>query len=128
MRSKLTNTFAVLFIFMLFFACSKSNDPKDIVRELYASIEKNDVAGVKAKASKSLLGLLNDEKLAKGVEKSSKEIADKKGIKEIKFNDEKVTEEKIDYKITIVYNDGSEKNDKIRLVKEDGEWKAAASK
>jgi len=128
MKLKLTQLAVLIIVVGFFFACSTSNDPKDIVRNMYSSIEKSDVEGVKAFASKSLLGMLPDEKLKKGIEKSSKEIAKKQGIKEIKFTDEKVEEEKIDYKITIVYNDGSEKNDKIRLVKEDGAWKAAASK
>lgn len=121
----LISTFVIAFILG---ACGTQSGPKDVVKELYASLEKNDVAAVKAKSSKALLGLLNDEKLTKGVEKKSKEFAKKQGIKEIQFTDEKVAEEQIDYKIVIVYNDGSQENDKIRLVKEDGDWKAAPSK
>jgi len=128
MKTKAIMLTALFITTLIFVACSKESGPKDIVRELYSGLEKNDVAAIKTKSSKALLAVLNDEKLTKGVEKQSKEIAKKQGIKEIQFTDEKVQENQIDYKIVIMYNDGSDKKDKIRLVMEDGEWKVAPAK
>ncbi|MAT58797.1 MAG: hypothetical protein CMF23_12565 [Ignavibacteriae bacterium] len=120
----------LLFIVMLFVSgCGGgSSDPKDIVINSMEMIENNNVSGVSEILSKDVKSLVDSEKLEKAVAEESEKIKSKGGIAKIEFTDEKVEENQIDYKYTITYGDGSTKNDKARLVKEDGEWKLGMAK
>ena len=53
----------------------------------------------------------------------TKELDSKEGLKEWKINEEKIEENKAVVKYHIIYGNGEEKDDEMKLIKtESGEW------
>ena len=126
-----TKTYLTMILFLLIFmiGCGgSSSDPKYIVTNSFKMIENNDVDGVSDLLASDVKSMISREKLEKGVAEESSKIKEKGGISNIEFTDEKIEENQIDYKIKISYGNGSTKNDKARLVKEDGKWKLGIAK
>lgn len=102
--------------------------PQDIVKESFRMMEKNDQAGIKDLLSTQVKALLDDKKLEEGLNNRYNEIKAKGGIAEIEFLKEEIDEDEANFKVKLVYGDGTSKDEKVKLVKEEGEWKLGISK
>lgn len=124
--------FQILSIFFiaiafLYIGCGSPSTPADVAKDFFKRVEKNDKSALDLMSSK-VVEAIGKEKLEKGLEKESEKITEKGGISSIEVIEEKVEEETADLKLKIVYGDGTEKTDKVNLIKEDGKWKIGISK
>lgn len=124
---RLFNYFIILSVAMLLSACSKNSTPADVAKESMYMVEKGDVS-VKDLMSKQLVSTFGEEKLDKAIQEESKRIKEKGGIASIEVLDEKIEDTTATVKLKINYGNGTSKEDKSKLVKEDGKWKLTVSK
>lgn len=104
-----------------------SQTPSDVVKAAIGNVQAKDASGViKYYVRKDGQPFSEkDTEMFKGlVEWANKEYAKKQGLKEIQIVEEKVAEDgmtaRVRYKL--IFNDGSDSNDKANLKKVDGSW------
>lgn len=126
----LVKLLAVALVFTFVFAnCGGGpSGPKDIVKESFKLMEDNDQAALKDMLSSQVKALVDDKKLEEGMTKKSEEINEKGGITNIEFLSEDIQEEEANFKVKLTYGDGSTDTEKVKLVKEEGDWKLGISK
>lgn len=111
-----------------FVNCGGSSGPKDIVKQSFEMMENNDQDGLKDLLSSQVKAMVDDKKLEEGMTKQYETIKEKGGIAEVKFLEEDIQENEANFKVELVYGDGSTKTEKVKLVKEEGDWKLGVSK
>jgi len=123
---KKINSLIILLCFVGFTSCQKS--PEDIVTKFYRSVEAGEISKAKECLSKQIVAQFGN-KLTIGLTKESEKIAKCGGIKDIKVELEGKGEIRSG-SVTIIYSGDcpENKNDKISLIQEDGEWKISMSK
>ncbi|MDZ7763769.1 MAG: DUF4878 domain-containing protein [Melioribacteraceae bacterium] len=72
--------------------------------------------------------MVDTEKLEEGMTKQYETIKEKGGIDNIEFLSEDIQEDVANFKVKLTYGDGSTKEEKVKLVKEEGDWKLGISK
>ena len=102
--------------------------PKDIVKDSFKMMEENDQSGLKDLLSAQVKALVDDKKLEEGMNNKYEEIKAKGGITNIEFLSEDIQEQEANFKVKLTYGDGSENTEKVKLVKEEGDWKLGVSK
>ena len=102
-------------------ACSSSSGPEDVVKKAITALQKGNYD-----AFASTYNLSSEEQkqlsaLAK--EKISKSLENNGGIKSFKVTDTQINGDEATVKIHMVYKDGTEEDESMKLKKVDGEWK-----
>ncbi len=109
-------------------SCGKRDAaPGDTVKKMVEKMEKGDLSVSKLLA-KDLAALLGDEKLKAAVEEQSAEMKEKGGVTSVTIDEEVIEGDTAKVKYTIAYGNGDTESEKADLVKEEGDWKIAASK
>lgn len=116
-------SFAVLAVALTcLYACSSKGDsPEAVVKKSITALQKGNYDAFAATYDLSE----SDRKQLAGMaeEKISKSINEKGGIKSFKITDTQINGEEAIVNVHMIYNDGSEEDDTMKLKKVDGEWK-----
>ena len=102
--------------------------PKELVKESFTMMEENDQAGLKDMLSSDVKAMVDDKKLEEGMTKQYESIKEKGGIANIEFLEEDIQEQEANFKVKLTYGDESTKTEKVKLVKEEGDWKLGVAK
>lgn len=128
MKNILKLVAVLLVVTFAFVNCGGASGPKDIVIESFQMMEDNDQAGLKDLLSSQVKAMVDTEKLEEGMTKQYETIKEKGGIDNIEFLSEDIQEDVANFKVKLTYGDGSTKEEKVKLVKEEGDWKLGVSK
>ena len=128
MKNILKLVAVLLVVTFAFVNCGGASGPKDIVIESFQMMEDNDQAGLKDLLSSQVKTMVDSEKLEEGMTKQHETIKEKGGIDNIEFLSEDIQEDVANFKVKLTYGDGSTKEEKVKLVKEEGDWKLGVSK
>lgn len=117
---------AVLTAITLLSGCGKS--PESTVESFYRSLESGKITEAKSYVSAQLIGMLGEAKLSAALSSETEKIAACGGIKDVEVKLE--GEGEVRSGATTVTYGGKcpPRNEKTKLIKEDGKWKIAASK
>lgn len=126
---KYRNQLAALLIVVsvsLLSGCGKS--PESIVEDFYHSLANGEISEAKGYVSAQLIGMLGEEKLSAALSNETEAINTCGGIKDIQVKLQ--GEGEIRFGIATVMYRGTclPKNEKIKLIKEDGKWKITVNK
>lgn len=128
MRSKLFLNAFLMAIVAVLIACGGAKTPESVVENFYNKLGSGDVDGAVKLMSKKVVEMLGEEKLKNALTEQSKQIQEQKGVSKIEFLDKKEKENEVDFSVKITYGDGETKEDKVKLIKEDGDWKIGLNK
>lgn len=107
-------------------ACSRSADAT--VEHFYRSLAKGEVKEANKMVSKELIGMAGEGKIQMALSREAQRIQELGGIASIEVNLEGSGEVRSG-KVKITYVRGTApKIEKVKVVKEDGDWKIAADK
>ncbi len=126
MKRIIVNSIILIFA-MVYFGCGSANTPPDVAKEFLTKIEKGDKGAVNLMHS-GLISMMGKEKLEKGLMDESEKMNKKGGIASIDILEEKINEDDAVLKVKVNYKDGSNKTEKMNLIKENGDWKITVSK
>ncbi|MBO7544489.1 MAG: DUF4878 domain-containing protein [Bacteroidales bacterium] len=112
---------------LFFFSCkSAGNGPEALVKQAMAAIEKGDydayaaTFNVDPDTQKMIAGLME--------EKASQEIEKKGGFKGYDIIDTQIEGDKASVKVKVLYKDGSEDDQTMKLIKVEDGWKQELNK
>ena len=126
MKKAVVNTFIFIFA-LVYFGCGSANTPADVAKDFLNKAAKGDKGAIDLMHS-SLVSMMGKEKLEMGLKEESEKIKAKGGIASIDILEESIGEEDAMLKVKVNYKDGSNKTEKINLIKEKGDWKITISK
>ena len=117
---------AVAFAVFCCAACSSSNGPEAVAKKAIEALQNKDFDAYAATFDLSS----SEQKLLAGIaeEKVDEAFADKGGIKSFKIADSKMEEDEATITVHVVYNDGSEDDQKMTFVKVGDQWKQKMDK
>ena len=111
---------------LFFFACKSSNGPEALVKQAMSAIEKGDYEAYAATfnvdpdTQKMIAGLME--------EKASQEMEKKGGFKGYDIIDTQIEGEKATVKVKVLYKDGSDEDQTMKLIKVEDGWKQELNK
>lgn len=101
-------------------ACGGS--PKGMVEDFYKSVEAGETTKAMGMLSMQVRGMMGEAKVKAMLEGQSQKIQQKGGIAKITIEGEPKAEVAF-LDVVISYKNGEQEKDKVKLVKEDGDWK-----
>lgn len=124
---KLNKTlFAVIAATLVLAACG--DKPESVVQSFYRAVENGEITEARGYISKDLVGMLGDKKIKSTLESESTRVTKCGGFKDVIValtgqGEVRTGTVNLSYK-----GDCKEKSEKVKLVKEDGNWKVTANK
>lgn len=118
---KIIGLAVVAFALVCMSACSSSSGPEDVVKKAITALQKGNYD-----AYASTYNLSADEQkqlAALAKEKISQSLESKGGIKNFNITDTQINGDEATVKVHVIYKDGSEDDESMKLKKVDGEWK-----
>lgn len=96
--------------------------PNTIVEDFYRSLEAGETSKAAAMLSNSTRSFMGDAKLKAMMGEQTEAIQKKGGIAKITVTGEPKAELAV-FDVVIDFKNGSQETDKVKLIKEDGDWK-----
>ncbi|MBR6002550.1 MAG: DUF4878 domain-containing protein [Bacteroidales bacterium] len=111
---------------LFFMSCKASNGPETLVKKAMAAIEKGDYEAYAATFNVDE----NTQKMIAGLmeEKASQELEKKGGLKSYDIIDTQIDGEKATVKVKVLYKDGSDEEQTMKLIKVEDGWKQELNK
>ena len=121
------STLAVLIATTLILTgCAKS--PESTVESFYKAVGKGEITEAQTYVSSQVTGMLGSQKLAAALAQESEQVGKCGGIKSIDVKLEGQGEVRSGTAMVTYAGKCPPKNERVKLVKEDGKWKIGASK
>jgi hypothetical protein len=114
------------FAVLALLGCASS--PSATVTGFYKDLEAGRVESAMGRLSTHLKSQLGADKLKAALEEASLETKKKGGVADFRVTSEVVTGEVAEVEVSMKYGNGSTDTDKVKLVKEEGDWKIDLSK
>jgi len=111
----------------LLMACA-GRTPASAVTNFYRAIESGDADTATSLLSDETIGMIGEEKLRAGFQKTGIEIKEKGGIAEIQITKEDIVGDAAKVTAMIKYGNGTAETEVYDLVKQNGQWKLRPSK
>lgn len=111
------------FGYELLYALSAEN----AVKEFYRRVERGDEAALEI-ISKELIKAFGVNKFKKPFKEQKEKMEKKGGIASFDFQNKKVKDDSVTMDVIVTYKNGETQKEKIKMIKEDGEWKATITK
>jgi len=134
MGRRFLTVFLALFISLLGVSCGQK-EPKEVVEDFYHAICEGDVEETKKyltlrtqQAMEATMQLVGRKGLEDYIKEYSKQCKSYGGIKDIKVETRKVSDNKLEWNAVVVYKSGRRINDEGYLVKTDEGWKIDVKK
>ena len=111
---------------MLFTGCSKS--PESTVESFYKAVGKGEITEAQTYVSSQVTGMIGPQKLAASLAQESERVGRCGGIKSIDVKLDGQGEVRSGTATVTYAGQCPPKNERVKLIKEDGKWKLGASK
>jgi hypothetical protein len=108
--------------------CGLLSSPSRTVKLFHKHIENGEITEAMKLMSNRAIKTLGIDKMRKGFENTTREVKAKGGISELNIIKEEIIGELAEVDLEMKFGNGSSRSDKVKLIKEDGDWKIDLSK
>lgn len=112
----------------LLFLAACGNSPRSAVKAFYDAVEEGRVEDALKMVSSQVTSSIGIDKTRAALQSATREIHDKGGLKSLDIVKEDVVGEVAEVEVRIHYGNGTEETEKVKVVKENGEWKIQPDK
>ncbi len=112
-----------MFGYELLYSLSAEN----AVKEFYRRVERGDEAAIEV-ISNELIKAFGVNKFKKPFSEQKEKMAKKGGIASFDFQNKKVKDDSVTMDVVVTFKNGETQKEKIKMIQEDGQWKATISK
>lgn len=109
-------------------ACSLFNSPSQTVKNFNKYVSEGKIDDATKLLSKRVISNMGIDKVKSGLARTTKNIKERGGITSLEIVKEEIIGEVAEVHMIISYGNGSKINEKVQLIKEEGDWKIDISK